>query len=176
MVTAVFAVLFAGATAFAVMTMYQSLVPAMNRLRFLATYARENDGSDWAWLSYQHQPVFVPAPPPGRDPAPAESPSVPQAAVPRWQSWCCTGYVTPPSVAAKWNRRSLQRRGTRCKSPWRARPAGKLCSIMPDSHSRVAEPSDYAALRSPPPHLSIGFLAAKAAAPSRHDAGQRLLA
>lgn len=176
MVTAIFAVVFAGATAFAVLTMWYSIAPQTKRMAYLAAYARQNDGHDWARVTYTPRLTFTPSPPPefALHSAPLEA--VPQVSVPRWQSWCRTGYVAPAAVAAKWSRSPSQKRGNRCQSSWSPIPAGKFCDIMPDSHSRVAEPSDYAVLSSPPLHLSIGFLAAPSAAPRAPNAGQRLLA
>ena len=176
MVTAIFSVLFAGAIAFAVLTMWRSFAPATDRLAYLAAYARHNDGHDWARVTYQPGPVFVPGPPPQFALHSSDSAPIAQVSVPKWQSWCRTGYVAPASVAAKWKPNALMKTGARCHSLWAPRPEGKLCDIIPDSHSRVAESSDYASLSSPPPHLSIGFLAAQSAAPRGLGAGQRLLA
>ena len=175
MVTAIFAVVFAGATAFAVLTMWQSIAPHTKRIAFLAAYPRHNDGHDWARVTYRPGLSFVPSEPPQLPFHSSVGDAVPQLEIPKWQPWCRTGYVAPASVAAKWNAPPLQKPGTRCQSRWLARPRGKLCDIMPDSHSRVAEPTDFAVLSSPPPHLSIGFLAAKTAAPWRQGEGQRLL-
>ncbi len=172
--TAIFTVIFAGVVIFAVLTVWQSVAPATERIAALANYARHNDGHDWAHVSYRPHPVFVPSPPPQFVHHSSGSAAIEQVSIPKWQSWCKTGYVAPASVAAKWTTHPSLRPGARCKSLWLAREEGKLCDIMPDSHSRVAETSDYAVLSSPPPHLSIGFLAARAATSDRF--GQRLLA
>ncbi|MBY0620568.1 hypothetical protein [Sphingomonas ursincola] len=174
--TAIFTVIFAGVVIFAVLTVWQSVAPATERIAALANYARHNDGHDWAHVSYRPRPVFVPNPAPEFPLPSTASTPVAQVSIPKWQSWCRTGYVAPASVAAKWKPNPLLKTGARCKSSWAPRPEGKLCDIFPDSHSRVVETSDYASLVSPPPHLSIGFLAARSAAPRGLGAGQRLLA
>lgn len=174
--TAIFAVIFAGVIIFAVLTVWQSVAPATERVAALANYARHNDGPDWAHVSYRSRPVFVPSPAPEFPLPSTASAAVAQVSIPKWQSWCRTGYVAPASVAAKWKPNPLLKTGARCQSLLAQRPEGKLCDIFPDSHSRIAESSDYASLVSPPPHLSIGFLAAQSAAARGHGTGQRLLA
>lgn len=176
MVAAIFAVVFAGATAFAVLTIWYSIAPHTKWMAFLAAYSRHHDEYDWARVTYTPGPAFAPSPPPEFAVRSASPEAVPQVSIPRWQSWCRTGYVAPAAVAARWSRSPSRKRGNRCQSSWAPIPAGRLCDIMPDSHSRVAEPSDYAVRSSPPPHLSIGFLAAQPAAPRALGARQRLLA
>lgn len=176
MVTAIFAVLFASAMLFAGATIWLGVLQSKDRIVKLSPCVRQLDTNDWVTVCFRPSATFVASPPPEfacQETIIAAHASI---SIPKWQSWCSTGYVAPNSVAKKWQESLFLNGSTKWKRPCLPRSTVNVCEIFPNSYSRVAEPSDFPTLLPPQIRLSFGFLAAHELATHGLPSEQQLLA